>query len=82
VGRSITFLKPWQGCGGEAPRQFIEQEPGPRGSPQEAQPPGNDLSDCPSALPTANADNCFSSEVLAQCGHDGAVELQTMVSKR
>lgn len=62
--------------------QFIPQAPGPRGSPHEAQGPGSDGIDRSPPAPTANTESCFSSDVLAQLGHEGGVEPRTMASNR
>ena len=64
----------------------MEQEPGPRGSPQLPQPPldfeGADFakSPLPFADPTANAENCCSSLVLSQAGQCAFFVPVTMAS--
>ena len=63
-------------------RQFIEQEPGPRGSPQVPQGPGP-LDVAQSAVaPTPNGENCFCSLVALQDGQAGMVEPCTSSSNR
>jgi len=72
-------------AGTEAPRrsipagrradQFIEQAPGPRGSPHipQAPPVEAGIEDGPvDGPPTANTDSCFSSSTPAQAGQAGA----------
>lgn len=62
--------------------QFIRQPPGPRGSPQDPQPPdGTDAADERLDVPeTANTDSCLSSARPWHCGHDGWRSLDTSVS--
>ncbi len=66
-------------------RQFVEQEPGPRGSPQLPQDPG-DASEAAAPFPllTAKTESCFSSFTLSHDGHRGvsSEELNTSVSNR
>lgn len=67
----------------DAEGQFIEQEPGPRGSPQWPQPPligTSDTDDAPPALRAANTDWRFWSFGLSQDGHMGAWPLRTRAS--
>ncbi len=68
---------------GEA--QFIEQEPGPRGSPQGPQGPGaSRATAAPFPVFTAKTESCFSSCSLSQAGQRGAssLELKTSDSNR
>jgi hypothetical protein len=63
--------------------QFIEQEPGPRGSPQEPQPPPDpDVTGHPPVAPTPNAENCLSNAVALQPGQAGTALPCTNSSKR
>jgi hypothetical protein len=50
---------------------LIEQEPGPRGSPQDPQGPTLAARCGGLAALTANTDNCFSMSALAQAGQAG-----------
>ena len=60
----------------------MEQEPGPRGSPQVPQGPGPLEEDQALFPPTAKADNCFFNVVALQEGQAGAVDPWTIASKR
>jgi len=53
--------------------QFIEQDPGPRGSPQDPQGPIDSFADIvePPFAPTAKADRRLRSSSLSHDGHDG-----------
>ena len=64
--------------------QFSEQEPGPRGSPQDPQASGTSAAAAPFPLLTAKTESCFSSLSLSQEGQRGAssLELRTSDSKR
>ena len=62
-------------------RQFIEQDPGPRGSPQLPQAPPPDGTHPPVA-PTPNGENCFSSFVARHFGQTASVEPCTNNSNR
>lgn len=65
-----------------AVNQFIEQEPGPLGSPHEPQAPGP-LEPAQSAVaPTPKDENCFCSLVALQDGHAGVAEPRTSASNR
>jgi hypothetical protein len=55
-------------------RQFMEQEPGPRGSPHVPQAPAGAAANAEGAGAfelTANTDSCFSSSALAHEGQLG-----------
>lgn len=58
------------------------QEPGPPARPQPAQGLGAAGAASGAALPAANTDNCFSSEVDWHWGQAGTVSERTSVSKR
>ena len=63
--------------------QFVEQEPGPRGSPQLPQePPPLPGSTQPSVPPTPNAEICFSTFVAWHFGQAACVEPYTNSSNR
>ena len=64
--------------------QFIEQEPGPRGSPHRPQADGPNCAGAalPEDAPTAKTESCFSSSWLAHDGQAGFVEPCTMASNR
>jgi hypothetical protein len=64
--------------------QFIEQEPGPRGSPQDPQAPGLELDEEAQSPvpPTAKAEISLSSLVALQEGQAGEAEPWTIASKR
>lgn len=61
--------------------QFIEHEPGPRGSPQLPHAPDDDAKlFC--ELPTAKLESCWSRLLLEHAGHAGASDPRTTASKR
>ena len=53
--------------------QFIEQDPGPRGSPHDPQGPIDSFAEkaAPPLAPTAKAERRFRKSSLSQDGHDG-----------
>jgi len=55
-------------------RQFMEQAPGPRGSPQLPQAPPPPDGDQPSVAPTPNGENCLSSLVVLHFGQAASAE--------
>jgi len=62
--------------------QFMEQEPGPRGSPQVPQAPDPlDVAQL-AVAPTPNAENCFASLVVLHFGQATTVEPCTNNSNR
>jgi hypothetical protein len=65
-------------------RQFMEQAPGPRGSPHCPQPPADGIRVAAAPWPVcaAKAENCRSSALLWHDGHDGVSAPRTRVSKR
>ena len=64
-------------------RQFIEQEPGPPGCPQEPQGAGAALraDPCGDSAPTAKTEICFSNCVPPHVGHLNSVLARTSNSK-
>jgi hypothetical protein len=64
-------------------RQFIEHEPGPRGSPQAPHGVGRALSPSFDELaPTAKTESCLSSAVPWHSGHSSTVCSRTRSSNR
>lgn len=62
--------------------QFIEQAPGPRGSPQDPQAPDPLVLAQSELAPTPKGENCFCSFVALHDGQAGVVEPCTIASNR
>ena len=62
--------------------QFIEHDPGPRGSPQVPHGPAKSFGAPEPPALTAKTDSCFSSAALAQAGQEGSCPCRVRYSKR
>jgi hypothetical protein len=81
--RPLLLLQPGAFDYSAGSGQFLEQAPGPRGSPQAPQAAmGMASAADPSPFtPAANTDSCFSRDVLLHEGHSTVVDARTSVSK-
>jgi hypothetical protein len=66
---SVRSLLPEQHSAKEAPHQFMEHEPGPRGSPHDPQAEGADEDEPAPFAETANTESFGSSFLLLHFGH-------------